>query len=392
MKPSISMRVVDWWVPDTQENFYENVFIQLLSRKYDVRYSENPDFLLYGPFGYAHLRYDCVRIFFTGENVRADWRVADYSIDFDHIDFGDRHLRLPLDFLPSAHLQTLCEHSRTRALQAFAPKREKFCAFMARHSDKYTWMRERFFEILSQYKQVDSGGQWNNNIGGVVGDRGDEGDYRISKRKWLEGYKFNICFENASYPGYLTEKLFDAYACGCIPIYWGDPTLRCGQENMSKTYKGGGIAENAPKSAPKNACENAREAINTTIPHIAEHLRDYTLNPKAFINAHNFPTLHDLAQEVIRIDTDTKSYEEMYLQPLFLGDFDPYTYYEAKLMAFLDSIFSQNAKDALRREENGFAELHLSLLRRGDNPKRYYKNKLRNKALKILGLPPKYKV
>lgn len=61
-------------------------------------------------------------------------------------------------------------------------------------------------------------------------------------------------------------------------------------------------------------------------------------------------------------------------------------------MAFLDSIFSQNAKDALRREENGFAELHLSLLRRGDNPKRYYKNKLRNKALKILGLPPKYKV
>ena len=227
MKPSISMRVVDWWVPDTQENFYENVFIQLLSRKYDVRYSENPDFLLYGPFGYAHLRYDCVRIFFTGENVRADWRVADYSIDFDHIDFGDRHLRLPLDFLPSAHLQTLCEHSRTRALQAFAPKREKFCAFMARHSDKYTWMRERFFEILSQYKQVDSGGQWNNNIGGVVGDRGDEGDYRISKRKWLEGYKFNICFENASYPGYLTEKLFDAYACGCIPIYWGDTSLRC---------------------------------------------------------------------------------------------------------------------------------------------------------------------
>ncbi len=138
--------------------------------------------------------------------------------------------------------------------------------------------------------------------------------------------------------------------------------------------------------------KNTRDCINTSIPHIPPHLRDYTLNPKAFINAHNFPTLQELAQEVIRIDTDSKIYEEMYLQPLFLENFNPYTYYEAKLVAFLESIFSQCPKDALRREENGLAEMHLSLLRRGDNPKKYYKNKIRNKALKILGLPQKYKV
>lgn len=147
MKPTINMRVVDWWIPDTQENFYNNVFVQILSRKYNVCYSENPDFILYGPFGYVHLQYDCVRIFFTGENVRADWRIADYSIDFDYIDFGDRHLRLPLDFLPSIHVQTLYEQSRTRTAQTLAPKREKFCAFMVSHSDKHTWMRERFLRL-----------------------------------------------------------------------------------------------------------------------------------------------------------------------------------------------------------------------------------------------------
>ncbi|WP_394958760.1 glycosyltransferase family 10 domain-containing protein [uncultured Helicobacter sp.] len=290
-------------------------------------------------------------------------------------------MRLPLDFLPSIHVQTLYEQSRTRTTQTSVPKREKFCAFMASHSDKYTWMRECFFETLSQYKQVDSGGGWNNNVGGIVGNRYNEGDYRLSKRKWLENYKFNICFENGSYPGYLTEKLFDAYIAGCIPIYWGDTSLRCGQSNnISFSYKGGGIEK------------NTRDCINTSIPHIPPHLRDYTLNPKAFINAHNFPTLQELAQEVIRIDTDSKIYEEMYLQPLFLENFNPYTYYEAKLVAFLESIFSQCPKDALRREENGLAEMHLSLLRRGDNPKKYYKNKIRNKALKILGLPQKYKV
>ncbi len=63
MKPIINMRVVDWWSSDTPENFYANVFVQILSRKYEVRYSENPDFLLYGPFGFKHLQYECVRIF-----------------------------------------------------------------------------------------------------------------------------------------------------------------------------------------------------------------------------------------------------------------------------------------------------------------------------------------
>ena len=64
MKPIVSMRVVDWYLPDTEENFYANMFVRALSRKYDVRYSKNPDFLIYGTFGYEHLRYDCVRIFF----------------------------------------------------------------------------------------------------------------------------------------------------------------------------------------------------------------------------------------------------------------------------------------------------------------------------------------
>ncbi len=35
-------------------------------------------------------------------------------------------------------------------------------------------------------------------------------------------YKFVICFENDLFPGYITEKLVHGYACGAIPLYWGD--------------------------------------------------------------------------------------------------------------------------------------------------------------------------
>lgn len=38
----------------------------------------------------------------------------------------------------------------------------------------------------------------------------------------LNQYKFCICYENVkNIPGYITEKIFDCFRCGCIPVYWG---------------------------------------------------------------------------------------------------------------------------------------------------------------------------
>ncbi|MFW2555404.1 glycosyltransferase family 10 domain-containing protein [Aliarcobacter butzleri] len=43
-----------------------------------------------------------------------------------------------------------------------------------------------------------------------------------SKKEVLEKYKFAICYENAKdINGYITEKIFDCFFSGCIPIYWG---------------------------------------------------------------------------------------------------------------------------------------------------------------------------
>lgn len=43
-----------------------------------------------------------------------------------------------------------------------------------------------------------------------------------SKSAVLRQYKFCICFENIkNIPGYISEKIGDCFAAGCIPIYWG---------------------------------------------------------------------------------------------------------------------------------------------------------------------------
>ena len=46
-----------------------------------------------------------------------------------------------------------------------------------------------------------------------------------AKQDYLQHYKFSIVFENTIFPGYLTEKIFDCFFAGVIPIYLGDPQI-----------------------------------------------------------------------------------------------------------------------------------------------------------------------
>ncbi len=45
------------------------------------------------------------------------------------------------------------------------------------------------------------------------------------KLKTLSEYKFAILFENCSYPGWISEKIFDCLAVGTIPVYLGAPDI-----------------------------------------------------------------------------------------------------------------------------------------------------------------------
>jgi hypothetical protein len=46
------------------------------------------------------------------------------------------------------------------------------------------------------------------------------------KFKTLKDYKFTLCFENSVFPGYVTEKIFDAIFAGSVPIYYGAPDIQ----------------------------------------------------------------------------------------------------------------------------------------------------------------------
>ena len=47
-----------------------------------------------------------------------------------------------------------------------------------------------------------------------------------SKWETLSKYRFSLCFENMPMSGYVTEKIFDCFYAGTVPVYWGAPDIK----------------------------------------------------------------------------------------------------------------------------------------------------------------------
>lgn len=77
---------------------------------------------------------------------------------------------------------------------------------------------------------------------GVGWDQKERTSYRgkiKDKLETMSHYKFSICFENMrSKSGYITEKIFDSFFSGCIPIYYGaEDILEYVPENTFIDYR-----------------------------------------------------------------------------------------------------------------------------------------------------------
>jgi hypothetical protein len=174
------------------------------------------------PFGsWAHSfnlqpsRKATVNIFYTGENERpplGDW---DAYLSFDQYSFGGKNAYLPLwwitctDIARSKPSPYLLRHLTIQSLlskrDAIYEKRRKFCvAFIGK---AYPFRMQSLNE-LSKIAKVE--------VFGSVARKSV-----TSKFKVAQNFRFVFCFENDLYPGYVTEKVIEAWATGAIPLYWG---------------------------------------------------------------------------------------------------------------------------------------------------------------------------
>jgi hypothetical protein len=194
-----------------------NRLLTLLKQRFNVIVDKHPDVLIHSVFGRDFLKYQGMRVCFTGENTRPNFEESPYQIGFDWNDHPN-YLRWPL-FLFTAPIPQLLEEKNISDTIA---QHRKFAAFLVSNAD--AGERIEFYRKLSMFKRVDSGGRLLNNLG-----------YRVDNiHSFLGQYKFTIAFENSSHPGYTTEKMTQAMLARSIPIYWGNP--RVGADFNSKSF------------------------------------------------------------------------------------------------------------------------------------------------------------
>lgn len=263
----------------------------ILKKKYNIVTDyENPDYVICGPFGNDYLKYDCPRIFYTGEALAPDFNLYDYAMGFDYIDFGSRYLRVPLYAFETEHFE-LAKQKHELSDEFYLGK-ESFCNFVVSNGNGIP-ERELFFLELSARKKVDSAGRYLNNM--------PDGKNVTDKIEFQKRYKFTIAFENSIMDGYITEKIVQAWASGTVPIYYGG-----------------------------NGVEN-------------------DFNSKAFIDVTKFKSRDECIEYILYLDSHPDEYLKIAKEPIFISGHEMDLDYERKIIDFFGKIFHSPEGQQYRR-------------------------------------------
>ena len=117
----------------------------------------------------------------------------------------------------------------------------------------------------------------------------------------MKRYKFNIAFENASLPGYTTEKIVEPMAARCLPIYWGNPLI------------------------------------------------DREFNPKSFLNYFDFRDEDALIERIIELDENDVLYRQYIAEPYFHHNTANEFFGLDRVLDHFEMIFSASTRPVARR-------------------------------------------
>ena len=309
---TIKLNFTGFWPNFDKEH---NLFCNILREKYEVEITDNPDFLIASPLGapMEYLKYDCVRILFTGEPLVPDFNIFDYAIGFDYLSFPDsvttnRYYRYPLCLYDDVEQLKKASKGLTyeEAKETLAAKKY-FCNFIYGHQSA-KGEREAIFSAIQKYKRVESAGSFLNNMPDGISIPYSE------KMDFLKLCKFTIACESISYPGFVTEKLVNPLYSNSVPIYYGNPLV------------------------------------------------EKEFNPQAMINLHDYSSLEEGVERVIEVDRDDDLYIRMLMEPKMVSD-DYLDNIYSGLREFLLSIFAQDPEAAFRRMRFYFQKQHEEYLK-----------------------------
>lgn len=217
-----------WPTFNPQNNFFKKAMQDYFGNEKIVVVDNHDlaDYVIYSVFDSSNKLHNvkAKRIFFTGETTKRYpdnyfYIPGDIFIGFNETNLNTNTYRLPLwmiyiDWWSPEEVQKINDLTKIQD-PSKTLNRQRACCIVASNPT-----RNRIEVAISLNENVFPVDGYGYVFQNPIPNDGETKNK--DKRELLENYIFNICFENTNSVGYVTEKLFDAKFCGCIPIYWGD--------------------------------------------------------------------------------------------------------------------------------------------------------------------------
>ena len=183
-------------------------------------------------YDYFSLRkYKPITLFHTAENLRHNHLPADYSISFDLVVKDSHHYRLPywMEMIDWSH-EGITGNLNPRYGELLSIKKLTQPLgnnFLRRNNEAVIFSSHIREPRLSLIKSIESFIKLRKY--GAIFDETIKNHHlsNFLKKDILLNFSYNLCPENGLYPGYVTEKIPEAFHSGCLPITWIDDNVRC---------------------------------------------------------------------------------------------------------------------------------------------------------------------
>lgn len=281
----IRIAYINFWVDPKNDSYLTQFISENIGSVELVRFNENPDLLIASCFGdinrVLHTRAK-KKMFYYGENLinyppynndQLLHRTFDLVVGFKS---SKGHIRFPLWLIYYPYYNYNADDNVLKYVQAEYDRNMQtdktiFATHVARHDRN--GLRSLICNEVQKYGKVMYPGAFRNNTNRIGLSSKDKIDY-------ISHSTFNICPENSSFEGYCTEKIFQAFEGGTIPLYWGIDSPEPGIIHTNKYcfYRGVDAIEHAithPDEYTKGPLftDDAPKMLSDFYQNLIEHIR-----------------------------------------------------------------------------------------------------------------------
>jgi alpha(1,3/1,4) fucosyltransferase len=219
---------INYWNDPHNDNYFTKFIEENIGPVKKVNPKEIPDILIASCMGNINnvltIKAKC-KIFYYGENLnryppynndKLLYDTFDLIVGFKNTDLSKKQIRFPLWLMYYHYYKynendNILSYIQNKYNKNIKKQKDIFGSIISRHDRG--GQRTIICNEVSKYGDIKAPGTYRKNTQSIGNTHNDKINY-ISKGT------YNICPENSCYEGYFTEKIFQAFEGGTIPLYW----------------------------------------------------------------------------------------------------------------------------------------------------------------------------